>query len=42
MKMTELVEWFLIFFMFYTFFAVWVISNTLEEIINILKNNKNR
>ena len=36
--MSDLMEWFLIFFMFYTFFAVWVMSSALEEIIEILKD----
>ena len=35
--MTELMEWMLIFFMFYTFCSVWFITNMLEKIVKILK-----
>jgi len=33
-------EWILIFFVLYIFFAVWVMSSALEEIIDILKKIK--
>lgn len=34
--MSEVTEWILIFAMFYIFCSVWLISNMLEKILNIL------
>ena len=34
--MTDLMEWMLIFFMFYTFLSVWYISGILEKILKLL------
>lgn len=35
--MTNIMEWFLIFFMFYNFLSVWYISGILEKILIALK-----
>jgi hypothetical protein len=35
--MSNFMEWMLIFFMFYTFCSVWLISTMLEKILKILK-----
>ena len=35
--MTDLMEWILIFFMFYTFLSVWIITGILDNILTILK-----
>jgi hypothetical protein len=35
--MTDLMEWFLIFFMFYTFCSFWLISKILDNILKILE-----
>lgn len=35
--MNELMEWMLIFFMFYNFLSVWYISGILEKILKILE-----
>lgn len=32
----KMMEWFLIFFMFYVFLSVWVISSMLEKILKLL------
>lgn len=34
--MSDFIEWFLIFFMFYVFLSVWVFTNTLEKILKVL------
>ena len=34
--MSDYMEWFLIFFMFYVFLSVWVFTNTLEKILKVL------
>ena len=36
-RMTDLMEWMLIFFMFYTFLSVWIITGILDNILTILK-----
>ena len=35
--MTDFMEWMLIFFMFYTFLSVWIITGILEKILTVLK-----
>jgi cell division protein FtsB len=35
--MSELMEWILIFFMFYIFCSAWLISEMLEKILKVLK-----
>jgi len=39
--MTNIMEWMLIFFMLYTFFSVWLISEMLEKILKILTEKDN-
>ena len=34
--MSDFIEWFLVFFMFYVFLSVWVFTNTLEKILKVL------
>jgi cell division protein FtsB len=34
--MSDIMEWFLIFFMLYVFLSVWVFTNMLEKILNLL------
>jgi hypothetical protein len=33
---SDFIEWFLVFFMFYVFLSVWVFTNTLEKILKVL------
>ena len=36
-RMTDLMEWMLIFFMFYTFCSVWLLTGMIEKILKILE-----
>lgn len=38
--MTEVMEWILIFFVFYTFCSVWLLTGMIEKILKILSEMK--
>lgn len=40
--MSELMEWILIFFMFYTFCSIWLLTGMIEKILNILTEMENK